>query len=516
MNVKDLRVGDFYVYSERGICEYAREDYINEDLYYLFYFKNKRKCYARAIDIENKFYFYASNDKKVTLSCFDNKKSWQKKKSVAMLKIKEQSQELLEIYKKRSLMKGFKFSPDGLLQQQFEKDISFTPSDGQLRCVQEIKEDMESDKVMDRILCGDVGFGKTEVAMRVVFKAVQDKKQVVIVTPSKILSHQHFQDFTERFKNYNVNIALLDSKRNKKRTELLQNIKEGRIDVIIGTQNVLSDSVQYKDIGLMITDEEHKLGISIKEKIKKINTNIDVLSMTATPIPRTLNLASNLHIRDISIIDTPPHNKIPAITQSMQWNGEKIKDIINRELSRNGGVFVVNNNILELYQLKEELLRLIPDLKIAIIHGKMKNIEIENTMIDILQHKYNLVLATSIIEVGITVKFINTIVICNAQNLGLAQIHQLRGRINRGNDNKKGYCILTYPKGVTLDEVAQKRLKIICENSELNSGLNIAREDLAIRGAGEIVGLRQSGYMVNSIGLDFYMDLLNKQLKEIS
>ena len=520
MKIEDLVSGNYYVYTKYGVCQYVKPEIIKnygvDKQFYTFYFKNKRQCFLIKDQIDKCIFFYADKDKEdVKLSNMDNNKSWKKRKQKTMLEIKKQSEELMKVYKKRSELIGFKFSKDNDLQRKFEGDFPYELSDGQARSLNEIKADMESDKIMDRILVGDVGFGKTEIAMRAAFKAVLSCKQVIIITPSRILSHQHFQDFTDRFEGYNVNIALLDSKRNKKRTETLQKIKEGEIDVIIGTQNVLSDYVQYKNAGLMVIDEEHKMGIVTKDKIKKMKANIDILSMTATPIPRSLNL-TNLHLRDISVIDTPPKNKIAPITKSMSWNDERIKFIINRELSRKGGVFIVDNNIIELYQLRDKLLKLIPDLKIAIINGKMKNNEIEDIMSNILDRKYNIVLATSIIEVGITIKFINTIIIYNAQNLGLAQIHQLRGRINRGNNGAEGYCILTYPKGTHMDDTAKKRLKIICENSDLNSGIDIAKEDMKIRGAGELIGLKQSGQMINKIGMDFYMSLMDKQLKELA
>ncbi|MDV3425876.1 MAG: DEAD/DEAH box helicase [Bacillota bacterium] len=512
---QDLIENNYYINTKYGIGQYKRKETFNNKIQYCFLYAQGTHYYADEEHL-NEFYRYnyiGNNTPK--LDSIRNKNSWKKRKNKSIVEAKKQANELLQIYKNRSNQEGFKFSKDTCLQKQFESSISFELSSGQKRCINEIKLDMESNRTMDRLLCGDVGYGKTELAMRAAFKAIQDHKQVIILTPSKILSGQHYSDFKDRFKNYDVKIALLTSQRNKKRTQLLQEIELGEIDIIIGTQNVLSYNIHYKDLGLMVIDEEHKFGVSTKDKIKKISSNIDILSMTGTPIPRTLNL-TKLNIRNVSIIDTPPLNKKAPITESYSWNDNKIKFVINRELKRGGQIFVVDNNIKELYILKDKIETLVPNIKIAIVHGKMKADDIDNIMLDVLDKKYDLILASTVIEVGITVKNANTMIIFNAQNMGLAQLHQLRGRVGRSNNNIESYCILTYSNDKILDPIAKERLQIMCKNSCLGSGFKISERDAEIRGFGEIIGTNQSGHIANGIGMDYYIDILGECIKGIS
>lgn len=504
---EELIEGNYYVMARCGICLYLGEKpFNNRGLFHCFMFDKGRCYYAQDSEL-NGFYSYGNvGDKPPKLDSLLSDKSWKKRKQKSMAEAREQAKELLQIYRNRANTKGFAFSKDTPLQRQFEHEVPFTLSPGQFRCVMEIKKDMESDKPMERLLCGDVGFGKTELAMRAAFKAVQDKKQTIVLAPAKILAHQHYTDFVERFKNYDVKIGLLTSQRNKKRTQLLKDIEAGNIDIIIGTQNVVSKCVKYHDIGLMVIDEEQKLGVATKDKIKAISANVDVLSMSGTPIPRTLNL-TKLHIRDISIIDTPPANKLAPITESYTWDNGKIKSVIERELNRGGQIFLVDNNINELYALKEYIEKLIPGIKAGIVHGKMKQDEIDDTMEDMLDKKIDLLLASTVIEVGITVKNANTMIIFNSQMLGMSQLHQLRGRIGRSNNNVQSYCILTYPKKKKLEPTAKERLKLMCENSYLGSGFKISEEDAAIRGFGEVLGLRQNGHLP-SVGMDYYIQML--------
>lgn len=507
----ELVEGNYYVMIRYGVCLYIGEKTLdNKGLFYCFMFDKGDPYYAQEGEL-NGFYRYGnvgSNPPK--LSSLFNNTSWKRKKQRSMTEAREQAKELLKIYQNRANTKGFAFSKDTVLQEQFEKEVSFTLSDGQFRCMEEIKRDMESDKPMDRLLCGDVGYGKTELAMRAAFKAVQDRKQVLILTPSRILSKQHYNDFVERFKNYDIKIGLLTSQRNKKRTQLLKDIEVGNIDIVIGTQNVVSKCVKYHDIGLMVIDEEHRLGVATKEKIKAISANVDVLSMSGTPIPRTLNL-TKLHIRDISIIDTPPANKKAPITESCPWNNNKIKSIIERELNRGGQIFFVDNNINELYALKEYIEKLIPRIKTGIVHGKMRQNEIDDTMENMLDKKIDLLLASTVIEVGVTVKNANTMIIFNSDMLGLAQLHQLRGRIGRKNDGTQSYCILTYPKKKHLEPTAKQRLKIMCENSYLGSGFKISEQNADIKGFGELIGLKQSGHLPD-VGMEYYIEMLTRSV----
>lgn len=420
---EDLVIGSFYVNSRYGICIYMGiKDFVGQ-LKHCFMFKDNRGYYVSDGEL-NGFYKYGNvGNNPPKLDSLISKISWRRKKQKSMAEARKQAKELLEIYKNRANTKGFAFSKDTPLQRQFEHEVPFTLSPGQFRCIMEIKRDMESDKPMDRLLCGDVGFGKTELAMRAVFKAVQNRKQSIVLAPAKILAHQHYVDFVERFKNYNIKIGLLTSKRNKERAQLLKDIANGNIDIIIGTQNVVSKCVKYHDIGLMVIDEEQKLGVATKDKIKAISANVDVLSMSGTPIPRTLNL-TKLHIRDISVIDTPPANKKAPMTESYPWDNDKIKYVIERELNRGGQIFLVDNNINELYALRDYIEKLVPGIKIGIVHGKMRQNEIDDTMEYMLDKKIDLLLASTVIEVGITVKNANTMIIFNSQMLGMSQLHQ--------------------------------------------------------------------------------------------
>ena len=508
---EELIVGSFYVQSNYGVCIYmGLKEAPLGGIKYCFMFKDNRGYYATKGELNGFYKYNNAGDKPPRLDSLLSNKSWKRRKQKSIMESRKQAKELLQIYKNRANTKGFMFSKDTLLQKKFEKEVPFTLSPGQFRCMEEIKKDMESDKPMDRLLCGDVGYGKTELAMRAAFKAVQDKKQTIVLAPAKILAHQHYTDFVERFKNYDVKIGLLTSQRNKKRTQLLKDIELGNIDIIIGTQNVVSKCIKYHDIGLMIIDEEQKLGVTTKDKIKAISANVDVLSMSGTPIPRTLNL-TKLHIRDISIIDTPPANKLAPITKSYTWDNGKIKSVIERELNRGGQIFFVDNNINELYALKEYIEKLMPGIKTGIVHGKMRQNEIDDTMENMLDKKIDLLLASTVIEVGVTVKNANTMIIFNSDLLGLAQLHQLRGRVGRKNDGTQSYCILTYPKKKHLEPTAKERLKIMCENSYLGSGFKISEQNADIKGFGELIGIKQSGHLPD-VGMDYYIQMLARSV----
>ena len=515
MKPNELIQNNYYINIKYGLGRYKGGIIEDGTLYFLFMYDNEEKLYCTPQEVITDVRKYNSNGQKMILDRLSRTDKWIKKKVAAQKKAKKQAKELLEIYKKRSHQKGFQFSKDSFLQKQFENSCPFELSPGQKKSLNEIKQDMESIKPMDRLLIGDVGYGKTEVALRAVLKCVLNHRQAIVLTPSKILSHQHYEEFKDRLKDYDIRVELLTSQRNKKRTQLLQKIELGEIDIIIGTQNVLSDNIHYKDLGLMVIDEEHKFGVSTKDKIKKISSNIDILSMTGTPIPRTLNLAK-LHIRDISVIDTPPPNKKAPITEGFHWNDNKIKFAIERELNRGGQVFCVDNNIEKLPIIKKQLEQLVPGIRIIIIHGEMKSNEIDDIMVDVLNKKYDLVLATTIIEVGITIKNINTIIINKFNMLGLSTLCQLRGRIGRSNNNIDSYCILTYGKDKILDSTAKKRLNIMCKNSYLGSGFEISKQDMEMRGVGELIGIKQSGQIANGIGMDYYMELMQNAMEEIS
>ena len=388
----------------------------------------------------------------------------------------------------------------------------FEDTPDQYKATQDVKKDMESKTPMDRLICGDVGFGKTEVAIRAAFKAVADSKQVAILVPTTILSLQHFRSFKERLKEFPCNIDYVNRFKSAKQIkETIQKLKNGQIDILIGTHAIVSNRIQFKDLGLMIIDEEQKFGVSVKDKLKTLRTTVDTLTLTATPIPRTLQF-SLMGARDLSIINTPPPNRQPVLTEIVTFNEEMLRDTISYEVSRGGQVFFVNNRIANIKEIAGMIQRLCPGVKVGIGHGQMDGKILERNMMDFIEGKYDVLIATTIIESGIDISNANTIIINDAQNFGLSDLHQLRGRVGRS--NKKGFCYLIAPKTTVLSSEARKRLEALVQFSDLGSGFNIAMKDLDIRGAGNMLGGEQSGF-ISEIGFEMYQKILNEAMKEL-
>jgi transcription-repair coupling factor (superfamily II helicase) len=438
--------------------------------------------------------------------------TWTTLKNKTKKKIKELAFDLIQLYAKRRSQPGFSYTPDTYLQNELEASFMYEDTPDQYKATQDVKKDMESKTPMDRLICGDVGFGKTEVAVRAAFKAVADSKQVAILVPTTILSLQHYRSFQERLKEFPCNIDFINRfKSAKQTTETISKLKNGEIDILIGTHAIVSNRIKFKDLGLMIIDEEQKFGVSVKDKLKTLRTTVDTLTLTATPIPRTLQF-SLMGARDLSIINTPPPNRQPVLTEIVTFNEEILRDAISYEVSRGGQVFFVNNRISNIKEIAGMIQRLCPGIKVGVGHGQMDGKVLERNMMDFIEGKYDVLIATTIIESGIDISNANTIIINDAQNFGLSDLHQLRGRVGRS--NKKAFCYLIAPKTTVLTTEARKRLEALVQFSDLGSGFNIAMKDLDIRGAGNMLGGEQSGF-ISEIGFEMYQKILNEAMKEL-
>lgn len=438
--------------------------------------------------------------------------AWEKMKDKTKSKMKDIARDLILLYAKRKDDKGYAYSPDSFLQQELEASFIYEDTPDQLTSTQDVKKDMESERPMDRLICGDVGFGKTEIAIRAAFKAATDGKQVAILVPTTVLAYQHYKTFKERLKEFPVEIDYLTRARKPAEVKaLLASLPEGKPDIIIGTHKLIGKDVKFKDLGLLIIDEEQKFGVAVKEKLKQLKTNVDTLTMTATPIPRTLQF-SLMGARDLSVISTPPPNRYPIQTEVHRFDEEIIKEAINFEMSRNGQVFFINNRVQQLGELEDMIRRLVPDARIAVGHGQMDPDTLEKRIIDFGNHEYDVLLATTIIEAGIDIPNANTMIVNNAQNFGLSELHQLRGRVGRS--NKKAFCYLLSPPLHTLSTEARRRLQAIENFSELGSGIHIAMQDLDIRGAGNLLGGEQSGFIAD-LGYETYQKILKEAVEEL-
>ncbi len=438
--------------------------------------------------------------------------AWNRLKNKTKSKVKDIARELIKLYAERKRTPGFKFSPDNYLQNELEASFIYEDTPDQLKATNDVKRDMESDHPMDRLVCGDVGFGKTEVAMRAAFKACCDSKQVAVLVPTTVLALQHYHTFCDRFNGFPVTIEYLNRfKTAKQQTEILKRLEKGEIDIIIGTHRLTGKDVKFKDLGLLIIDEEQKFGVAVKEKLKAMKANVDTLTLTATPIPRTLQF-SMMGARDLSVITTPPPNRYPVQTELRSFDGELIRDAIQFEIARNGQVFFIHNRIQNIMDVHDFILKYVPGVRIAVAHGQMEGEKLEKIMLGFINGDYDVLLCTTIVESGLDIPNANTIIVNDAHRYGLSDLHQLRGRVGRS--NKKAFCYLLTPPLNTLTQEAQKRLRALEEFSDLGEGINIAMRDLDIRGAGNILGAEQSGF-INDIGFETYHKILDEAILEL-
>ncbi len=435
---------------------------------------------------------------------------WTKAKNKVKKSIQEIAEDLVKLYAIRSTLKGYRYSSDTVWQKQFEEEFPYEETPDQLSAIEDIKRDMESQKPMDRLLCGDVGYGKTEVAIRAAFKAVMDGKQVAFLVPTTILAQQHYNNFKQRFSDFPVTVDVISRFRTlSEQKATIKAIKEGNVDILIGTNRILQKDIKFKDLGLLIIDEEQRFGVKHKEKMKNLKKNVDVLTLSATPIPRTLHM-SLVGVRDISVIETPPEERYPVQTYVVEYNDQLIRDSILREINRGGQIYFVYNRVESIHEMASYIAKLVPEGRVQIAHGQMKEKELENVVLDFTENKFDILVATTIIETGMDIKNVNTMIIYDADKMGLSQLYQLRGRVGR--TNRMAYCYLTYKRDKILTEVAEKRLKAIKDFTELGSGFKIALKDLEIRGAGNMMGSAQHGHMA-SIGYDLYCRMLEDTIK---
>ena len=511
----DLNIGDYVVHEYHGIGKYIgiekiKVKEITKD-YLTIEYKDNDKLFVPVdqMDLVQKYIGADSGKPKINRM---GGAEWGKKKAKVQKAIEDMTEELLELYAKRKSVEGYAFSEDSQWQKEFEEEFPYEETDDQLRCVEEIKNDMESSIPMDRLLCGDVGFGKTEVAIRSIFKAVFDGKQAAVLVPTTILAQQHYSNMIERFRNYPITIEMLSRFRTQKQQkEILKKLKSGLVDVVIGTHRLLSKDLKYKDLGLLVVDEEQRFGVKHKEKIKEIKTNVDVLTLTATPIPRTLHM-SLIGIRDMSVIEEPPGERLPIQTFVIENNPGFIKEALIKELSRGGQIYYVHNRVKDIQEKAAKIQGLVADAKIAVAHGQMNEHQLENIMIDFINNKFDILVCTTIIETGMDIKNVNTMIIDEADKFGLSQLYQLRGRIGRSNRNSFAY--LTYERDKVLSVIAEKRLKAVKEFTEFGSGFKIAMRDLELRGAGNLLGAQQHGHMAD-IGYDLFVKMLERTVKQV-
>lgn len=484
----DLKVGDYVVHRRYGIGIYIGVNTIKADGTIKDYIKIKYKdddiLYIPTNDLDSIRKYIGGDAIQPKINRLGSKE-WENTKTKVKNNLREVAKELIELYARREKAQGFQFSPDTPWQTEFEAKFPYQETDDQLRCIEEVKKDMEMTKPMDRLLCGDVGYGKTEVALRAAFKAVMDHKQVAYLAPTTVLAEQQYQEFKERMKDFPIQVEILNRFKSKKyQDEVVKKLKLGEVDIVIGTHRVLSKDVEFKDLGLLIVDEEHRFGVKDKEKIKQLKTNVDVLTMTATPIPRTMHM-SIVGIRDMSVIYEPPHNRRPVQTYVLEYDEEVIKEAITKELERNGQIFYLFNNVEGIQKKADVLARLVPEANVVYAHGKMTGTKIEEIMKEFIEGKTNVLVCTTILESGIDIPNANTIIVENADRMGLAQLYQIRGRVGRA--ERQAYAYITYKKDKLLTEVADKRLKAIKEFTEFGSGFKIAMRDLEIRGAGSLL-----------------------------
>ncbi|GKV70379.1 transcription-repair-coupling factor [Sporosarcina sp. NCCP-2716] len=513
-NYSEIKPGDYIVHVQHGIGKYygvvtlevggVSKDYL--DIRY----RGEDKLFVPADQIDLVQKYVASGDKEPKLHKLGGAE-WKKTKTKVTAAVKDIADDLIKLYAEREAQKGFAFSQDDDLQRSFENAFPYEETDDQLRSITEVKQDMEKERPMDRLLCGDVGYGKTEVAIRAAFKAVSDGKQVAFLVPTTILAQQHYETMKSRFADFPIQVELLNRFRSKKQqTETKKGLKNGTVDVVVGTHRLLSKDVVYHDLGLLIVDEEQRFGVTHKEKLKQLKTNVDVLTLTATPIPRTLHM-SMIGVRDLSIIETPPANRFPVQTYVMENNMALVREAIEREMSRGGQVFYLYNRVDDMTKKVDEIRQLVPEARVAFAHGQMGEAALEEVILSFLEGEYDVLVTTTIIETGIDIPNVNTLLVHDADRMGLSQLYQLRGRVGRS--NRVAYAYFLYERDKVLTEVAENRLQAIKEFTELGSGFKIAMRDLSIRGAGNLLGSQQHGF-IDSVGFDLYSQMLQEAVEE--
>lgn len=505
----ELKKGDYVVHVNHGIGRYMGMQTLevggHHHDYMTILYQDDAKLFIPVSQLD-KIQKYVSSESKTPRVNKLGGSEWAKTKRRVANKIEDIADELVDLYAKREAEKGYAFTPDDSYQKEFEDAFPYTETPDQLRSAKEIKQDMEKTKPMDRLLIGDVGYGKTEVALRAAFKAVQDGKQVAFLAPTTVLAQQHYETMEQRFENFPVEIGILSRFNTAKEIkETIENLETGKLDIVVGTHRLLSKDVKFADLGLLIIDEEQRFGVKHKERLKELKTSVDVLTLTATPIPRTLNM-SMLGVRDLSVIETAPMNRYPIQTYVIEKNYGVIVDGIKREIERGGQVFYLHNRVDDIEKVASELESLVLEAKVAYIHGRMTETQLENILIDFIDGEYDVLVTTTIIETGVDIPNVNTLFVDNADRMGLSQLYQLRGRVGRS--NRIAYAYFMYQPNKVLTEVAEKRLEAIKDFTELGSGFKIAMRDLSIRGAGNLLGKQQHGF-IDSVGYDLYTQMLN-------
>lgn len=510
----EIKPGDYVVHIHHGIGKYIGIETLevggtHQDYLHIRY-REDDKLFVPIDQIDLIQKYVGADEKELKLHKLGGAE-WKKTKAKVTKAVQDIADDLIKLYAKRELEKGFAFSPDNDEMRNFEAKFPYEETEDQLRTIVEVKRDMERNRPMDRLVCGDVGYGKTEVAIRAAFKAILDGKQVAFLVPTTILAQQHYETISARFEEYGINVGLLSRFRTKKQqTETLNGLAKGTVDVVIGTHRLLSKDVVYKDLGLLIVDEEQRFGVTHKEKIKQLRTNVDVLTLTATPIPRTLHM-SMVGVRDLSVIETPPQNRFPVQTYVMEYNGAFIREAIEREMARGGQTFYLYNRVEDMSRRVEEIQMLVPEARIAYAHGQMTESQLESVILSFIEGEYDVLVTTTIIETGVDIPNVNTLIVHDADKMGLSQLYQLRGRVGRS--NRVAYAYFMYQRDKVLTEVAESRLQAVKEFTELGSGFKIAMRDLSIRGAGNILGAQQHGF-IDSVGFDLYSQLLEEAIEE--
>lgn len=510
----EIKPGDYIVHMHHGIGRYIGIETleiggVHKDYLHIVY-KADDKLFVPIDQIDLIQKYIASAEKEPKLHKMGGAE-WKKTHRKVSAAVQDIADDLIKLYAEREALKGYAFSEEQDMQRQFEAEFPYEETVDQLRSINEMKRDMEKERPMDRLICGDVGYGKTEVAIRGAFKAVLDGKQVAFLVPTTILAQQHFETMSERFKDYPITVGLMSRFRSKKQqTETVKGLKNGTVDIVIGTHRILSKDMSYKDLGLLIIDEEQRFGVTHKEKIKQMKTNVDVLTLTATPIPRTLHM-SMIGVRDLSVIETPPANRFPVQSYVMEQNGALVREAIEREMARGGQVFYLYNRVDDMTRKVEEIQTLVPEARIGYAHGQMSETELESVILGFLDGDFDVLVTTTIIETGIDIPNVNTLIVQNADRMGLSQLYQLRGRVGRS--SRVAYAYFMYQRDKVLTDVAEKRLMAIKEFTELGSGFKIAMRDLSIRGAGNLLGSQQHGF-IDSVGFDLYSQMLQEAISE--